>query len=88
MKSFLNSLSTRRAGREAPPLIAISTKDLGYRIAKSPLSSVPATPARNSIDDKMGQTGNFKGLGILDSGKDWDDVKDVDWAEKQPYKAA
>lgn len=37
----------------------------------------------------MGKKGtNPKGLGILDSGKDWDDSKDLDWAKKQPYKAS
>ncbi|KAJ4406772.1 hypothetical protein N0V82_010063 [Gnomoniopsis sp. IMI 355080] len=85
MKSFLDNLSTRRSGREPPPLpIAIKTKDLGFdRRAQSPASTVAS--ARTSTDEKMAKN-HHHGLGILD-GKDWDDVKGLDWEEKQSWKA-
>ncbi|CAN8099676.1 unnamed protein product [Discula destructiva] len=85
MKSFLDTLLARRTGREIPPLpIAITTKELGYRLAQSPVPSLTST-ARNSIDEKMAQ--GHRGLGILD-GKEWEDIKDLDWEAKQPWKAA
>lgn len=80
MKSFLNSLSTRRAGRDPPPLpIAINTKALGFDCrAQSPAST--SASARTSTEENMAAT--HHGLGILD-GREWEDIKDLDWEEKQ-----
>lgn len=80
MKSFLDSLSTRKVGRDAPPVIAITAKDLGYHLEQNPMASLAST-ARNSTDGKMAKA--HHGLGILDSGKDWEEIKDLDWEEKQ-----
>lgn len=87
MKSFLDSLSTRRTGRDPPPLpISIQTKDLGFGqlLAQSP-ASVTASPTRNSTKDNMSAA--HHGLGILD-GRDWDEVKDLDWEEKHQWKVS
>lgn len=87
MNSFLESLSTRRAGRDPPPLpTSIQTKDLTFGfLAQSPASSHPST-ARSSVEGKM-PSSQHHGLGILDS-RDWDEVKDMDWEEKSAWKSS
>lgn len=84
MKSFLDSLSTRRAGRDPPPLpTSIQTKDLGFGgLSQSPVSNTPST-TRNSAELKMSARNH--GLGILDS-RDWDEIKHLDWDEKTARK--
>lgn len=78
MKSFLDNLSTRRAGRDPPRLpISIQTKDLGTEGLSQPPPLQTPSKTRSSLDAKMATKPN--GLGILDGGKEWDEIKHLDW---------
>lgn len=85
MKSFLDNLSTRRAGRDPPPPLPVSiqTKNLDVRaLSQTPAPQTPST-TRASIDAKMAT--KPKGLGILDAGTEWDEIKHLDWEGKQSW---
>lgn len=87
MRSILDTLSTRRTGRDPLPLpIPIQTQDIGFGrlLAQSPASSALSS-CRTSIEGMMAPSHQANGLGILDC-KEWDEVKDLDWEEKPAWK--
>lgn len=88
MNSFLDNISSRRTGRDPPPLpLSIQPKDLGLGLlAQSPATSPSSTSsARNSMAEPP--SAKHHGLGILDS-KDWDEIKHLDWDEKHSWKSS